>query len=424
MREPRKAAAVVVIVGALLTGCGGGGGDTGGDDGGSGKITLSFPSFQADEPGTSTFWKEAIAKYQADHANVSIKMENVSGSDWSDALATRYIGQDPPDITHLLSRDFDVFAARGWFAELDDCLQDSGVLTDWTTLQDKMKWEDKTQGVLLLSYAYELYFNKKMLADAGIDSPPTTPEEFVAAVEAVNKNGDLGFAGLTTTDKETFTEASMFVTGMGASWTKDGAYNLTDPKLIEALDVWRQIEKTAPEGMGEQQRNELFLNGEAAMMLDGNYFWSYIQESAIDKVRDNAGVTSAPFPTAPGAVSNSLHIPASLTGAKFDAACDFLKLVSTPEMQQRYTQLVKVPAPRKGSVTDEDLEKTPELKLMLDDANRAVSVYPPDPTVTQNYGEFSKIVIDGLVRLVSSDDDTKSVMTDIQGQLEQAVPLK
>lgn len=416
----KKSIALVAAVSStvlILSGCAAS--DGGGSDG---QIVLDFPSFQFDEPGTKDFWNEAIAKFEDENPNVTINFENSSGSDWTNTLTTAYAGGDPPEITHLFARDFQVFASQGWLEPLDDCLADTDVVDNWTPLQSESIWDGQNEAVLLLSYAYHLYYNQAMLDAAGVDVP-TTPEEFVDAVNALNDSGVVGFAALSTTDKETFTEASMFVTGMGASWTKDGEYSLTDPNTIAALDVWREIARTSPEGLGEQQRNELFLNGQAAMMLDGNYFWAYVQDAGTPEVAANAGIALSPFPEIPGAVSNSLAIPASASDEVKDAACNFLAVVASPEMQTRYSELVQVPAPGPDSVPESLKESFPQIEMMAEAGAEATSVYPADSAVTENYGEFSQIVIEGLTRLLITDDDTETVLQDVQTQLESTVPL-
>lgn len=416
MKKSLALVAAASSIALILSGC------TPGDGGGDGKIVLDFPSFQFDEPGTQDFWNEAIAKFEDENPDVTINFVNASGSDWTNTLTTAYAAGDPPEITHLYARDFQVFASQDWLAPLDDCLADTDVIDNWTPLQSESVWDGQNEALLLLSYAYHLYYNQAML-DAADVAVPTTPEEFVSTVKALNESGVVGFAALTTTDKETFTEASMFVTGMGASWTDGGKYTLTAPGTIDALNVWREIAKTAPEGLGEQQRNELFLNGQAAMMLDGNYFWAYTQGAGIPEVAANAGITLAPFPKIPGAVSNSLAIPASASDEVKAAACDFLAVVASPEMQKRYSELVQVPAPGPDSVPDSLKASFPQIEMMAEAGAKATSVYPPDAAVTENYGEFSKIVIEGLTRLISTDDDTATVMQDVQTQLESAVPL-
>jgi multiple sugar transport system substrate-binding protein len=385
---------------------------------------LEFPSFQADEASSSVWWKAVIADFESRHPGVKVDFSNSPGGRHTDLLATRFAANRPPPIVHMISRDFVGFAAQGWFDEIDSCFTDD-TLSHFGGLQSFMKWDGKTLGLLLNSYAYHLFYNADLLAKAGT-KVPTTIEELASAVEAVNAlGGDVtGFAGVTRSEGDAFVQASIFATGEGTPWVTEAGYNVTDAKFVATMDAFRRIHAKAPQGFGELERNQLFFSGKAAMMIDGNYFWQQALDSAEPGVKEHLGMAALPFPFTPGSVSNSLHIPAGLDAETRALVCDFIATAASEKFQESYGETLSVPPPRDGATTDALRAKFPEqIALMIEEKNKAVSVLPDSEKVMTNYGVFVKLAADSVVELFASDRPTADILADLKTRLDQQVPL-
>ena len=388
------------------------------------EIVLDFPSFQHDEASTSAWWREVIADFESRNPGVRVNFSNSPGSRHSDLLATRFAANAPPDIVHMISRSFVGFASQGWFSEIDSCFDDD-TLSQFGGLQSYMRWNDQTQGLLLNSYGYHLFYNKEIFEAAGVEVP-TTAAELEAAVARIDAMGEdyVGFAGVTKADADAFLQASMFVVGQGVPWTVGDEYNLTSPELIAALESFRKVHENAPRGAGEMERNEFFFNGSAAMLLDGNYFWQQALDEADPSVRDHVGFALAPFEQQPGSVSNSLHIPASASPETKALVCDFIATAARADFQQKYGDVLSVPPPRDGATTEALQAKFPEeVAIMLDGKERAVSVLPDNQKVMENYGLWTKLVADAVVEMMATDRSTTDILTDLQARLESEIPL-
>ncbi len=387
-------------------------------------IVLEFPSFQADEASTSAWWRAVIDDFESRNPGVKVNFTNSPGSRHSDLLATRFAAGTPPDIVHMISRSFVGFAAQGWFGEIESCFTDD-TLSQFGGLQSYMSWNGQTQGLLLNSYAYHLFYNKQIFEAAGVDVP-TSMDELVTAVEKIDAMGEdyVGFAGVTKADADAFLQASMFVTGQGLSWTDGDNYNLTDPEVVATLDAFRKVHANAPQGAGEMERNEFFFNGSAAMLLDGNYFWQQALDEADPAVKDHVGFALAPFEVQPGSVSNSLHIPANISPQKRALVCDFIATAARADFQQKYGEALSVPPPREGATTEALTNKFPEqVAIMLDGKSRAVSVLPENQKVMENYGLWTKLVADAVVEMFATDRSTADILADLQERLEVEIPL-
>ncbi|MEO6566249.1 MAG: extracellular solute-binding protein, partial [Casimicrobiaceae bacterium] len=78
------------------------------------QTVLDFPTWQAEEPGISTWWKNLIAAYEKKYPDVKINMQQIPFAQFVKQMTVRFAAGTPPDIVHLPSRDFASFADQGW----------------------------------------------------------------------------------------------------------------------------------------------------------------------------------------------------------------------------------------------------------------------------------------------------------------------
>lgn len=415
MIAPQKIrlAALAAAAALSLTACSGSG-----EADPNAPLTLEFPSWQAEDPAFGAWWKELIAAYEDEHPDVKIDYYPIPFDSYVDQLTTRFAANDQPEIVQLPARNATEFASRGWLEPLGERLATTDILETWTPLQEEMNWEGKSYGVLLLGYGYSLYYNESLLEEADV-SVPTNADELVAAAEAVTGNGNYGFGATTQQSPDNYTELMAFVTGNGDALSNDeGEFFADSPEFISAMEQYRAALEQAPSGIQTQQRNELFLNGNIAMLLDGPFFVSEL-DNATEDVKEDLKVAAAPFDVIPGGVSNSIHVPAGLDDRTEDAVWEFIELASSAEWQARYAEVAAVPAPRSGVITDEALDARPELELFQDLADQAKSIFPSAPDQREQFSRLSQIVSQAAVKLMSTDDTTKSIAEELQTELEK-----
>ncbi|MEU3270304.1 extracellular solute-binding protein [Saccharomonospora sp. NPDC006951] len=405
------AAASTAVLAAAVAGCGAT--DSGAD------LVLEFPSWQADDASFSPWWHELIAEYERRNPGVEIDFYQVPFDSFVAQQTTRFAAGDPADIVHLPAANAVQFAARGWLAPIDERLADTDILQEWTPLQQQLSWEGKTYGVLLLGYGYALFYNEELLTKAGVDVP-TSPEELLAAARAVSAlpQDSFGFGATTAQNPDNYTELTSFLVGNHASWSdSEGTITATSQEALTALSQYRDVLATAPRGIQSQQRNELFLNGQIGMLIDGPFLLSEL-DGARPEVKEHLKVAAPPFEVTPGGISNSLHVPADADPEVAQAVWEFIELAGEPRWQQRYTEVTSVPAPREGSVTEAALRATPELELFGELADNAVDIFPEAADLRRNYGRVGDIVASGAIRLIATSAPVAQVAEGIQRDLE------
>lgn len=383
------------------------------------EVALDLISWQAEEAGFADWWGEIIAAFEADHPGVTVSLQQVQFDQFMDTMTTRFLSEDPPEIVHLPlpGTTLAPFVERGWLEPLDSRLTESDVPEFWPAIQsESMSWDGQVYGVLLSSFGYVLYYNADLLAEAGFDGPPTTLEELVAAAEAItSQTGAFGWGDVTTQNSELALSGLSFVVGNGAEWINDGQWALTNPGVVNAIDAWRTLAKeNAPLGVGNPEKRELFWNGEIGMTFDGPWVLAS-RDGAPADVAGAVSVSVAPFPTQPGAASNSLHIPANMSDEAKNLAWEFIMLATTEEWQARYSELTSTPAPRAGA--DEVLRTDSEGSAIADAAATAVDIVGTSQTLRSRYEEFSDIVGAAFITLLTSDTDTGSVLQSLEDDL-------
>ncbi|GLY73969.1 ABC transporter substrate-binding protein [Actinoallomurus iriomotensis] len=392
-----------------------GGGDTSSD----GTMTLDFPTWQGDEAGVKTWWRQAIASFQQTHPKVTIKLQQVPFATYTDTLTSRFSAGKAPDIVHLPTTTFGSFAAQGWLANLDDRLKGTDILGNWTKVQKTMMWDGHNVGLLVLGYAPVLYYNEKLLKDAGVAVPTTFPE-LIAAAAKLTSGGVYGYGATTTSHPGTYSEATWMVYGAGGGWSAGEKLRFTDPAVVKAMDDYRTLARYSPKGVPSEQKRTLFFDGKIAMMIEGPFVYAGLDKAAAS-VKSHVKLAKAPFVQQPGYPSNSIHVSTQASKKKADMAWEFIKSLTTPQTQASYAQLYGVPSPRRGAVTQAMIDKRPELGLFQSVTDSAVDATPDNKDIVTNFSEVQKLIMDACVRLQTSSTPTATVMADLQNKVNGAI---
>lgn len=388
-----------------------------------GQTALEFPTWQAEEPGVSTWWKDLIAAYEKKYPDVKVNIVQIPFAQYVKQMTVRFAAGTPPDIVHLPSRNFASFADQGWLEPLDDRLKATDIPANWPPLQSEMQWNGKTQGVLLMGYGGMLFYNEQKLKDAKL-AVPKTPDEWLAAMKATTDagKGQFGLATITAEHPNMVVEMASWVIGSGADWLKGGKYTFTDPAVVKAVDQWRASVGYAPKGTNSATARQLFIDGKVAFLRDGPWVWGALQKATAEN-RPNLRIAGLPFQVTPGGASNSLHLAVKTDAKKKEAAWNFIVMAASPEWQHRYA-LTGSPAPRKGVLTAADIAARPELEVINREAAKAHNLFPEVQAVRANYNDFATLVTKAAMRMISTPEPTAKALADLQAELERQVPLR
>lgn len=260
-------------------------------------ITLDMPSWQATEPGTSDWFKELIAAFEAMNPGVKIEFTHEPFAGYNDKMVTRFAAGNPPDILHLPAANFTIYAQEGWLEPLDARMaaSNSAVLTEWTPVQEGCGYQGQTLCVIVLGYGYVLGWNEAAFNEVGLSGPPTNSAEPIEYAKrlTIDRDGDgtidqYGFVFPTVTHAgvETHATTFLFEADPNGHWL-DAEGNLNRDAAKTAWAVLKQLvdDGSVPLGVDNNGKRQFFVEGRSAMMLEGPHPGQHQQRRAGDPSR-------------------------------------------------------------------------------------------------------------------------------------------
>ncbi|MEU2179507.1 ABC transporter substrate-binding protein [Streptomyces thermolilacinus] len=431
MRRIRAAAVGALTLSLVLTAAACGGGSSGSEG-------------SNERPGTLTYWasnqgagievdkkvlQPELDKFEKE-TGIKVKLEVVPWSDLLNRILTATTSGQGPDVLNI---------GNTWSASL----QASGALLPWDAknleaIGGKDRFVESALGstgvqgqdpaaVPLYSMAYALYYNKKLFAEAGIDKPPATWEELVAAGKKLTAKGynGLGAEGsnLSNNIHQVFVlgkqhDADFFTPDGKADFTSDGAV----AAVKQYVDLMAEHRIIAP-GNAEYAQNQSlsdFAKGKTAMVL-----WQ--TASATFKTQgmdeDEWGVAPAPVRSGkpgPGAATNSMVAGINLAvfenTRNIDGAKKFVKFMTSDEEQVILNQAYGSIPPVKTAQQDPAFN-TPALAVLRETLASSATALPQVPEESQ----FETVVGTAVKELFADAAADRPVTTEsVRAKLEKA----
>lgn len=389
---------------------------------------LKFISWQTDDAGTGDWWHAAIAEFEKQHPGVRVEFTKVERGAYADTMTTLFAAGQPPQIVHLASFEFQMFADNGWLEPLDAWIEKDGIdLTGWAG-QQKCEWNDETVCIMMNYFGFVMAYNKKILEEAGV-AVPTNYEEFFAAAKATTKdlNGD-GITDQFGTGHETKGGAGQYLTEMlnyildaGAYWTDaDGNVTIDTPEMVEGLTRWKGLNTSGigPVDMSASDVRKLFADGKMAMRLDGPWLYGTTEKGLA---KENIVYAVPPLHPPLGGSSNVLAMPSDIPDEEKALVWDFIKLTMSPEYQRLYATMGGNTPPSPTADVSGVEETIPHFPVLVETMRAAAKANVDRiPTGLElNYNEFSKMVMEETKRMLIQDLDPAEVAKTMQAKAEE-----
>lgn len=279
MKSIWKKVISMLCVGGMIAGLVGCGASKKGEEGTSDdKITISFAEHVADIETQEPHLMKIINAFEESHPNIKIDITGKEVSEHNTQM-TLLAGEDKlPDIFWLEQARAKEFAENGYLYDLTDDLNSYGINDSLLPgLVNCCTVDGSDYGLPSEVMMVGFFYNKQLFEQAGIDSAPTTYEEFT---DVVNKLNEAGIVPLTVGAQDNYSiwafETMLARYGFfeKLDGLLDGSISWDNEDFIhyfEKVEEMRENNTFTPDisNIGYFEAKEQFLGGNAAMFNSG-----------------------------------------------------------------------------------------------------------------------------------------------------------
>jgi multiple sugar transport system substrate-binding protein len=230
------------------------------------------------EPQTVKAFNDIAKRFEAKNPGVKVQAEGLAWGDLEGKIMASLAAGTPPELAHGQPITCTALQAKGLLNPLDDVVKSIGPDNIWDQVKRVCNVEGKQFGLVHAAGTSLLIYRKDMADKLGL-KPPKTWADLLAHAKALtqdtNGDGKIDIYGVTIPGDNLFVNiivGELIKANDGALFDKSNKPMLTDKKMIEVLEFWRELVKYAPpgwEGHGYLQTFQNLYGQKAAMMLQG-----------------------------------------------------------------------------------------------------------------------------------------------------------
>jgi multiple sugar transport system substrate-binding protein len=237
-------------------------------------------------PTEQNLLSQVLRDFESTHPYIKVRFE-VIADQYMDVIKTRLIGDAAPDVFYLDSIEAPFLMEQNVLEPLNSYIKEDFDLADFEpNLLQIFTSQNQIYGLPKDFSTLALFYNRKAFANAGLTNPPKTWEELLTASKKLtidlNKDGrpeQYGFGILPELPRlahmiKAF--GGQVVEGNYAAFATDAAIRGVSLELEQYRD-----DRTSARAVdvGANNGNEMFGQGKAAMVLEGNWAIPYLQDT-------------------------------------------------------------------------------------------------------------------------------------------------
>lgn len=261
----RRGLLALVLLGATAlaaSGCG--------EGGKPGSIKVVIAEYSRDH--TRPFW-QALAEEYTKQTGVKVDLQVIDWNSIDQQVSTMIQNNQPPDVLNLNS--FSSYARDGLLYSGDEVLSPKTREDFLEAFAQGGTYQGKLYGFPILASARAFFYNRDLLARAGVAAPPRTWDDFVQAARRVQAlgGGVIGYA-LPLGPEEAQAEWSIWMWNNGGDWKAGGAWAINSEKNVQTLTFLAALantHKVTQVNPGKTNRTDgafqLFKDGKVGMVM-------------------------------------------------------------------------------------------------------------------------------------------------------------
>ncbi len=257
----RVLAAVVVAAFAVACDRGAAGGPA---------ITVVIAEYSKDH--TRPFW-QALAEQYTKQGGPKVDLRIIDWNSIDQQVSTMIQNNQPPDVLNLNS--FSSYARDGLLYPAEDVLSPATREDFLEPFVRGGQYQGKLYGLPILSSARAFFYNRDLLAKAGLEAPPKTWDDFVQAAKKIQAlgGGVIGYA-LPLGPEEAQAEWAIWMWNGGGDWKAGDAWAINSEANVRTLSFLADLanrHRVTQVNPGKTNRTDgafqLFKDGKVGMVI-------------------------------------------------------------------------------------------------------------------------------------------------------------
>ena len=327
-------------------------------------VTLRFSVFS--NVGESAQFKRFEKDFEKEYPTIDVEYEGVGPGQSREKILTQVAGGNAPDAAFIDAGFVQDLASRGALVNLEGYIAGSDVVArdDYVEgFRNTALFEDNMYGLPFDGETTGLFYRTDLFAQAGIEDPPQTWQEFEQTAAALTEPSQNQYGvAMFSTEAAYYFYPWLWQAG-GDVLTPDGQHMAIDsPEAIQAAEFYVDISrKYAPPDYlpsNSWDGRVTFASGKAAMYIAGNWFAG----NTISEFPDIEGDwASAPLPRGDAGCATTLagdSLAVFHDSDQQDAAWLWIQYLSRPENMTTWTigeETTTLLPPRQSLLNSEQL---------------------------------------------------------------------
>ncbi len=284
-----------------------------------------------------------LRDFEAQHPTIKVKYEQIADQ-YMDVIKTRLVGDAAPDVFYLDALEAPFLMSQDVLEPLDGYIKPEFELTDFEpTLLDTFKYKATIYGLPKDYSTLALFYNKQAFKVAGLENPPQTWEELRAYAKKLtidkNKDGRIDQYGFGE-QAELARQVYQIKAYGGEVVDRESRAVFANQSRLQGLesviDQYRNERSSAQKSdVGTNSGSEMFGQGKAAMVIEGNWAIPYLRETY-----PKLDFATAEIPTINGQRSTMLFTVAYVMNKQSKhkpEAWELIKYLTGKEGMQKWT---------------------------------------------------------------------------------------
>jgi multiple sugar transport system substrate-binding protein len=244
---------------------------------------------------TKPFWQSLAADYTK-RTGVKVDLQVIDWNSIDQQVTTMIQNNQPPDVLNLNS--FSSYARDGLLYSADEVLSPQTRADFLPSFAQGGEFRGTLYGFPILASARAFFYNKQLLANAGVAAPPRTWNELVTTAAKIRDSGPglIGYA-LPLGPEEAQAEWSIWMWNNGGDWKTGDRWTINSDQNVQTLQFLADLanrHRVTQVNPGKTNRTDgafqLFKDGKVGMVIGFSPLAAQLDaEGKVDY-----GVTSIP----------------------------------------------------------------------------------------------------------------------------------